>query len=127
MEKKMRKILVIENRQSWINRITNALQDDVYMIEATTNPQEGIIKSRKTKYDLILLDYALKPLKSPDVLCEILINNQDRKVVILTLNQNVKEAANYMRLGAFDYRQKVKDKKEIKKMVEEELAAVKTS
>lgn len=120
-------ILIIENQQQWINKIIDALKESNYSIDATTDPLEGIKKSRYRNYDLILMDYALRPVKSPLVLCKILSNNRNNRVVILATSCKIRDAMSFMKLGAFDFIPKDAIIKKIKPIIEGELSGIQYS
>lgn len=120
--KKEKNILVIENREFWKDKIKEVLDNGGYKVIATTDPQEGINLASKRRFDLILLDYSLRGVKSLDVLRKIRINNKNNKVVITTTHPTVSDAVKYLRFGAFDYIEKPYNFEEIKTIVECELA-----
>lgn len=119
---KKRNILVIENREFWRDKIQEVLESAGYQVTATTDPNEGINLSKKKRFDLILLDYALKAIKSIVVLREIVKYNKKNKVIVTTTHPSIKDAVRYLRSGAFDYVEKPYNYEKIKVIVDTEIA-----
>ena len=84
-----RKILVIDDEQGVIDSLNVYLRKEGYIVEGEINPLLGIEKVRNNYYDILILDYIMKPINGDKVIEEIRKFNKDIYIIILTGHKSV--------------------------------------
>lgn len=105
MEKSDKKILIVEDDTFLVKMYLERLQDEGYQVAVASNGEEGLLKARSDKPDLVLLDMILPKMNGFDFLKEIKTDPNLKDVPVLILsnlgqNQDVKLGKE---LGAVDY------------------------
>ena len=84
-----RKILVIDDEQGVIDSLNVYLRKEGYIVEGEINPLLGIEKVRNNYYDILILDYIMKPINGDKVIEEIRKFNKEIYIIILTGHKSV--------------------------------------
>jgi DNA-binding NtrC family response regulator len=98
-----RKLLVLDDKEYWLETIERLLQDEFEIVGATT-PNEAYAKMKRDDFALVVLDMKLPGDENGlDVLSRMRRARQDLRAIILTEYPDWKEAVESGRRGAIDY------------------------
>jgi len=78
------KILVVDDEIGIIEALEVILSKHGYKIEGETDPIKAIERVREEKYDLLILDYIMNPMKGDEVVEAIRNFNKDLYILLLT-------------------------------------------
>ena len=97
------KILIIEDDIKIINFLKKGLEEECYIVDSSTNGDEGLYLASVNEYDLILLDIML-PIKDGMEVCKNLrqTNNQT-PIIMLTAKDSIEDKIKGLDIGANDY------------------------
>ena len=97
------KILIIEDDIKIINFLKKGLVEECYVVDSSTNGDEGLYLASVNEYDLILLDIML-PIKDGMEVCKALrqANNQT-PIIMLTAKDSIEDKIKGLDIGANDY------------------------
>ena len=97
------KILIIEDDIKIINFLKKGLEEEFYVVDYSTNGDEGIYLANVNNYDLILLDIML-PIKDGFEVCKNLrSSNITTPIIMLTAKDSIEDKIKGLDLGANDY------------------------
>ena len=99
----MPSILVIEDKDSMQKMLSATLESEGYEVDAVTDGQEGILKAKEKKYDVVLTDLKLPKMDGMGVLSEVREIDPEASVILMTAYGTIETAVQAMRLGAFDF------------------------
>ncbi|MEG0377580.1 MAG: response regulator transcription factor, partial [Eubacterium sp.] len=111
------KILVMEDDQEINDLLCEMLMENGYAVEGILTGTEGLVKLRKEKFDLLLLDLML-PYKSGDAVLSELRLFSTMPVIIISAKDLIKTKVDLFRMGADDYLTKPFDLDEVLVRVE---------
>lgn len=100
-----KKILLIEDDENLIKSLTDFMEKEDFEITFAINGEEGILKAKSIKPDLIILDIIL-PKKNGFTVLEELKKDEGLKnipVIILTNLEEEKDIEKALSLGAYTY------------------------
>ncbi len=104
------KVLVADDNRDHIQLITKILNQELKAeVEGVTTGEECLKKVKKTRYDLLLLDYLFPKINGLDILKEIVEEGYDLPVIMITGHGSEKVAVEAMKAGAVDYIVKSED------------------
>lgn len=97
------KILIIEDDIKIINFLKKGLEEECYVVDYSTNGDEGLYLASVHTYDLILLDIML-PIKDGIEVCKTLRkNNIQTPIIMLTAKDSIEDKIKGLDIGANDY------------------------
>ena len=97
------KILIIEDEQKIINFLKKGLEEECYIVDSSTNGDEGFYLASVNEYDLILLDIML-PIKDGLSVCKSLREaNIQTPIIMLTAKDSIEDKIKGLDIGANDY------------------------
>lgn len=97
------KILIIEDDLKIINFLKKGLEEECYIVDYSTNGDEGLYLASVNSYDLILLDIML-PIKDGIEVCRSLrTNNIQTPIIMLTAKDSIEDKIKGLDIGANDY------------------------
>ncbi|RXI36683.1 DNA-binding response regulator [Arcobacter aquimarinus] len=97
------KILIIEDDLKIINFLKKGLEEECYIVDYSTNGDEGLYLASVHSYDLILLDIML-PIKDGIEVCKTLRkNNIQTPIIMLTAKDSIEDKIKGLDIGANDY------------------------
>ncbi|MCB9096962.1 MAG: response regulator transcription factor [Arcobacter sp.] len=97
------KILIIEDDLKIINFLKKGLEEECYIVDYSTNGDEGLYLASVHSYDLILLDIML-PIKDGMEVCKTLRNNNiQTPIIMLTAKDSIEDKIKGLDIGANDY------------------------
>lgn len=98
----LKKILIIEDEEKIARFIQLELKYEGYEVDICHDGREGLNKSLKENYDLIILDVMLPSLNGMEVLRRIR-QSSDIQVIMLTAKDDVMDKVMGLDIGADDY------------------------
>ena len=97
------KILIIEDDEKIVNFLKKGLEEECYVVDYSTNGEEGLYLASVNEYDLILLDIQL-PLKDGIEVCKsIRASNNQTPIIMLTAKYSIEDKIKGLDIGANDY------------------------
>ena len=78
------KLIAVDDDPGILDSLTVVLKRHGYDLKTFTNPLEAIEEMKKTKYDLLLLDFIMSPLHGDQVVAEIRKFDKDLYILLLT-------------------------------------------
>lgn len=97
------KILIIEDDTKIINFLKKGLEEECYIVDYSTNGDEGLYLASVNQYDLILLDVML-PIKDGMEVCRSLrASNIQTPIIMLTAKDGIEDKIKGLDIGANDY------------------------
>jgi DNA-binding response OmpR family regulator len=97
------KILIIEDDIKIINFLKKGLVEECYVVDYSTNGDEGLYLASVNEYDLILLDIML-PIKDGMEVCKALrASNNQTPIIMLTAKDSIEDKIKGLDIGANDY------------------------
>jgi DNA-binding NtrC family response regulator len=111
INKKMSKILIIEDEASIRRVLTKILseENDTYQVEEAEDGIQGLEKIKNTDYDLVLCDIKMPKMDGEELLEAVKKIKPEIPMVMISGHGDMETAINTMRLGAFDYISKPPD------------------
>lgn len=97
------KILTVEDEQSLLEIISNALVKSNYKVDVSSDGLDACNKIIDNNNDLIILYVMLPNLDGFEILKKIREENIDSKVIMLTARSNLDDKLNGLQNGANDY------------------------
>ena len=116
----MPKILIVEDDVSVHNILTELLTKENYTLSHAYSGSEAMLLLEKEQYDLILLDLMLPALNGE----EIISQNKDTKIIVLSAKNTFEDKVNCLLLGASDYITKPFNKDELLARISVQLRTV---
>ena len=107
------KILVVEDEQAIAKNLGEYLRGHGFAVELAFDGKTGWGKIRKTKYDLILLDWMLPGMDGLQILAMTRREFPDRSVLMLTAKDTLDDKVSGLNVGADDYIVKPFELKEV--------------
>ena len=97
------KILIIEDDLKIINFLKKGLEEECYIVDSSTNGDEGLYLASVHEYDLILLDIML-PIKDGIEVCKALrASKNETPIIMLTAKDSIEDKIKGLDIGANDY------------------------
>ena len=97
------KILIIEDDIKIINFLKKGLVEECYVVDYSTNGDEGLYLASVNEYDLILLDIML-PIKDGMEVCKALrASKNETPIIMLTAKDSIEDKIKGLDIGANDY------------------------
>jgi len=121
---KSKKILIVDDEELVIKALTEKLVTEGFLIDSARDGEEALLKTKKIKPDLILLDIIMPKLDGISVLKRLRLwpETRDIPVIILTNLYDDKRVSNALETGGTDYLVKVEHSlPDIVKRVKEKL------
>ncbi len=99
----MSKILIVEDDVAFCTMLKTFLEKNEYEVSTAFSGNEAIPKIKESAFDIVLADVRLPDRDGTTLLDEILENNSNTQVIIMTGYAEVNMAVNAIKQGAFDY------------------------
>ncbi len=114
---KSHKILLVDDEETILFGLGNALTKEGYQVDTAPNGETAIEKLRLESYDLTITDLVMDNLGGIDVLKRVKQFDPNSVVILLTAHGNLTSAIRALQLGAFDYIEKPCEKAALLKTV----------
>ncbi len=100
------KVLIIDDEISIRESLSHAFKKDGYEVDLAASRKEALSLFNKYEYDVIFLDLKLPDADGLDILEELMENNIDTQIVVISAYGNVETAVRALKMGAFDFLEK---------------------
>jgi len=105
----MAKILVVDDEQAIRKTLREILQFEGYEVDEAQDGLECIVKLKKGKFDVIIMDIKMPKMDGMDALERIQILAAETPVVMISGHANIDTAVDAVKKGAFDFISKPPD------------------
>lgn len=97
------RILIVEDEYNLADVIASRLEKEKYLVDISTDGEDGYYKAVSNIYDLIILDVMLPNKDGFDILHHIREKGIQSKVIMLTAKSTLENKLNGFSIGANDY------------------------
>ncbi len=97
------RILIIEDENSLADLISDRLKKEKYLVDLSSDGEDGYYKASTGAYDLIILDVMLPNMNGFEILKNLRKNNIDSKIIMLTAKSTIEDKLEGLGNGANDY------------------------
>lgn len=125
MQKSNVRILVIDDDKSILRTFTRILQKNGYEIDIAETGKEAIEKSKKTHYDLALIDIRLPDMEGTDLLSKVQQTMHDTIKIMITGFPSLETGVKALDEGADAYLVKPVKPEELLALIEDKLRSKK--
>ena len=106
-------ILVVEDEKGQREILTAILTRESYRIVDVPGGREALERLKEEEFDLVLTDLKMRGMTGMELLENILTENPNQCIVIMTAHGTIDSAVDAMRKGAFDYLEKPLDRQDL--------------
>lgn len=97
------KILIVEDDINTLNGLAEILEEENFEIGKAKNARQALGEFKKNAFDLVLMDYLLPDQDGLELSRNVLENQPEIKIIMMTAFGTVKNAVNAMKMGIYDY------------------------
>jgi len=105
----MSRILIIDDEKSIRNTLKEILEHEKYEIELAEDGVKGLEVINSAQIDVVLCDIKMPKMDGIEVLSNIVTNQSDIPVIMISGHGDIETAVDALKKGAFDYVQKPLD------------------
>lgn len=105
----MARILIVDDEASIRRTLKDILEFEKYEVEEAKDGMECLVKLKKDKYDVILLDIKMPKMDGMEVLERLAVLAPDTPVIMISGHANIDTAVDAVKKGAFDFISKPPD------------------
>ncbi len=99
----MPNILVVEDKDSMRNMLTQTLVEEGYRVDAAEDGKKALDLVHNKSYDLVLTDLKMPNVDGLRVLSEVKETDTDTSVILMTAYGTIEDAVAAMKSGAYDF------------------------
>jgi len=99
-------ILIVDDEKSHVRYLTMILQGVGYDTAEASGVQEALCYAGKREFDLILTDLKMQGQSGLDLLEQVMADDPQQCVIMMTAHGTVDTAVGAMKRGSFDYLEK---------------------
>jgi DNA-binding NtrC family response regulator len=103
------RVLLIDDEMEFVGILAERLRARGLEVEVAYSGMDGVLKSEVTKFDAVVLDFAMPGMDGLATLKALLAGTPDLQVMLLTGQATIKTAVEATRLGAVDILEKPLD------------------
>jgi len=103
------RVLLIDDEEEFVGVLAERLRSRGLEVEVAYSGMDGVKKSQITKFDAVVLDFAMPGMDGLATLKALLAGTPDLQVMLLTGQATIKTAVEATRLGAVDILEKPLD------------------
>lgn len=107
--KNMARILIVDDERSIRRTLREILEFEKYEVDEATDGMEGLVKLKKNKYDIVLLDIKMPKMDGMEVLDRLPVVAPDTPVIMISGHATIDTAVEAVKRGAFDFISKPPD------------------
>ncbi len=100
------KVLIIDDEVSIRESLSHAFKKEGYEVDLAASKKEALSLFNQYEYDVIFLDLKLPDADGLDILEELMENNIDTQIIVISAYGNVETAVRALKMGAFDFLEK---------------------
>ena len=97
------RILIVEDEKKVSSFIKKGMEEEYYTVDTAFDGKEGLRLASSEEYDLIIMDVMLPNLDGNTVTSELRKRNINTPVLMLTVNDSIKDKVKGLDSGADDY------------------------
>ena len=97
------KVLIVEDDINTLNGLAEILEEEKYQITKAKNARQALSEIKKGFYNVVLMDFLLPDKNGLEVSKQILEDQPDSKIIMMTAFGTVKNAVDAMKMGIYDY------------------------
>ncbi len=97
------RVLIVEDDSAIRGALTQALQEDGYAVDASSDGDEGLWYAESNDYDLIVLDLMLPGIDGMELLRRVRAGDRHPAVLIISARDTVEDRVKGLDVGADDY------------------------
>ena len=105
----MAKILIVDDESSIRRTLRDILEFEKYEVDEAADGMECLVKIKKSKYDVIIMDIKMPKMDGMEAIERIQILSPDTPVVMISGHANIDTAVEAVKKGAFDFISKPPD------------------
>lgn len=105
----MAKILIVDDEASIRRTLRDILEYEKYEVDETKDGMECLVKLKKEKYDVIIMDIKMPKMDGMEALERIQLISPDTPVIMISGHANIDSAVEAVKKGAFDFISKPPD------------------
>lgn len=105
----MPKVLIIDDEPSIRRTLREILEFEKYEVTEATDGMEGLVKVKRTFFDVILLDIKMPKMDGMEVLERLMVLSPDSSVIMISGHGTIDTAVEAVKMGAFDFISKPPD------------------
>ncbi|SNS60156.1 DNA-binding transcriptional response regulator, NtrC family, contains REC, AAA-type ATPase, and a Fis-type DNA-binding domains [Anaerovirgula multivorans] len=96
-------ILIVDDEKEYLQAIQSVLLTNDYTSHSVNSGEEAIALIRKTKVDVVIIDYKMKDINGFELVDKIKEISPDTEVIVITVDGDIKSAVEAIKKGAFGY------------------------
>ena len=97
------RVLLVEDSKKLTTYISKALRKAGYVVDITSDGEEGLYLAENINYDVLVLDIMLPKLDGLSILKKLRDDGSTLHILLLTAKDTVEDRVNGLRRGADDY------------------------
>ena len=97
------RVLLVEDSKKLTTYISKALRKVGYVVDITSDGEEGLYLAENINYDVLVLDIMLPKLDGLSILKKLRDDGSTLHILLLTAKDTVEDRVNGLRTGADDY------------------------
>ena len=105
----MAKILIVDDEASIRRTLRDILEYEKYEVDETKDGMECLVKLKKEKYDVVIMDIKMPKMDGIEALERIQMIAPDTPVIMISGHANIDSAVEAVKKGAFDFISKPPD------------------
>jgi len=105
----MAKILIVDDQASIRRTLRDILEFEKYKVEEASDGLECLVKLKKDKYDVIIMDIKMPKMDGLEALERVHLLAPDTPVIMISGHANIDTAVEAVKKGAFDFISKPPD------------------
>ncbi len=105
----MAKILIVDDEASIRRTLRDILEYEKYEVDETRDGMECLVKLKKEKYDVVIMDIKMPKMDGIEALERIQMIAPDTPVIMISGHANIDSAVEAVKKGAFDFISKPPD------------------
>ncbi|MCK4607768.1 MAG: sigma-54-dependent Fis family transcriptional regulator [candidate division Zixibacteria bacterium] len=99
----MPNILVVDDKDSMRNMLTETLLEEGYRVDAADNGEKALDLARNKSYDLVVTDLKMPDVDGLQVLDGVKEVDENTSVIVMTAYGTIEDAVAAMKKGAYDF------------------------
>jgi len=105
----MAKILIVDDEPSIRRTLKDILQFEKYKVDEASDGLECLVKLKKDKYDVVVMDIKMPKMDGMDALERVQLLAPETPVIMISGHANIDTAVDAVKKGAFDFISKPPD------------------
>jgi DNA-binding NtrC family response regulator len=96
-------ILVVDDKDSMRNMLTQTLTEEGYRVDAAEDGKKALDLVKNKSYDLVLTDLKMPNIDGLELLSSVKEIDDETSVIVMTAYGTIEDAVNAMKRGAYDF------------------------